>query len=140
MTKHKWCNEIVAWAGGAEIEIKWGDGSWNEIDNPRWDSCMEYRIKPPQTSLLKERDAYANGEQIQFKHKLDINPNSWRDCNTHPANWLDNYEYRIKPQPKEPKYLYVFHNLDECKYEIGALPHPQMNYRPIIGKIEVLND
>lgn len=86
--KHKWHDEIVAWAGGTEIEVCKA-GVWYETDYP------------------------------DFHHT--------------------GLEFRIKPQPKEKKYLYVFHNLDECKYEIGALPHPQMNYKPIIGKIEVLD-
>ena len=61
MTKHKWYNEIVAWASGAEIEFRLPTGTWKLCDASE---------EPPQ--------------------------------------WLENVEYRIKPQPKEPQYLYVY--------------------------------
>ncbi len=62
MKRHKWYNEIVAWADGAEIEFKdEADlNEWLDTDVPFWD----------------------DGEGI---------------------------EYRIKPQPKEPQYLYVYY-------------------------------
>ncbi len=59
MTKHKFYNEIVAWAMGCQIE-EFAYGVWEERDQPKWHL---------------------------------------------------NYQYRIKPQPKEPQYLYVFLNL-----------------------------
>ena len=63
MQKHKWYNEIVAWAAGAEI---------------------------------------------QFKDSHDRN--EWFDCTDNEPTWetVDFLEYRIKPQPKEPQYLYVY--------------------------------
>jgi hypothetical protein len=45
MKKHKWHDEIVAWASGAEIEQKFGE-SWNQILAPSWIRDAEYRIKP----------------------------------------------------------------------------------------------
>ena len=87
--KHKWHDEIVAWAGGAEIE-------WAYIE----DTLNEWKLE---------------------------------NC----PEW-DNYKYRfrIKPQPKEKKFLYGYINNngqvifydDEKRNE---------NY---IGKIEVLDD
>ena len=44
--KHKWYNEIVAWAGGAEIEFKSYNGYWIPTTRPKWDLDFEYRIKP----------------------------------------------------------------------------------------------
>jgi hypothetical protein len=32
------------------------------------------------------------------------------NCNNHPVWNNDEYEFRIKPQPKEPQYLYVYFN------------------------------
>jgi hypothetical protein len=32
------------------------------------------------------------------------------NCNNHPVWESDEYEFRIKPQPKESQYLYVFIN------------------------------
>ena len=92
MTKHKWYNEIVAWASGAEIEYCsydiWDD--WNE----------------------------------------DI-------------GWYEGYEYRIKPQPKEPQYLYVYQH-ETNGISFGYKPHGAVNMwqTKVIGKIklEVDND
>ena len=88
MAKHKWHDEIVAWAGGAEIEF-------------RQFQFVEY-WQPMQ-------------------HNIAIFDN-------------ESFQFRIKPQPKQPKYLYV--------YKIcGKL---ELSYdRPIgecIGKIEVNDD
>lgn len=57
MKQHKWAKEIIAWANGAEIEVKFDGGKWLQNLTLCWD-------------------------------------------------W-DNAEYRIKPTPKEPQYLYV---------------------------------
>jgi hypothetical protein len=50
MNKHKWHDEIVAWAGGAEIEFRSTlDDIWNDVKgNPLWEirEDWEYRIKP----------------------------------------------------------------------------------------------
>jgi hypothetical protein len=51
----------------------------------------------------KEIKAWADGAEIEVKN-FDGNweqmKNPW---------WLDDSEYRIKPQPKEPQYLYVYY-------------------------------
>lgn len=62
MQKHKWYNEIVAWAAGAEIEWAYGSAT------------------------------------------------TWYDClgNDIPDFENENLLFRIKPQPKEPQYLYVY--------------------------------
>jgi hypothetical protein len=47
MKQHKWHKEIHAWADGAEIESKFGDGEWGLDTEPDWlDEDLEYRIKP----------------------------------------------------------------------------------------------
>ena len=84
--KHKWHDEIVAFANGIEIEVKHQGYEWEKADN-----------------LI-----YIDNDKVQ---------------------------YRIKPQPKEKKYLYVYNR--DGKYELGGEPHPIMNYCRIIGKIEV---
>ena len=88
MTKHKWHDEIVAWAGGAEIEAKSGI-CWRFEEDPEWNNTE--------------------------------------------------YVFRIKPQPKQPKYLYVYtyngaysfslERMEECDYD-----------GEFIGKIEVQDD
>lgn len=47
MKQHKWYNENVAWASGAEIESDGGCG-WFRDASPEWDDDdYEFRIKPP---------------------------------------------------------------------------------------------
>ena len=77
MTKHKWHDEIVAWAGGAEIDAKSAD-NWFTDDDPSWNnSDYVFRIKPPdiykcqkQTcSALKEKKylyAFQSGWSVVF--------------------------------------------------------------------------
>ena len=81
--KHKWHDEIVAWAGGAEIEC-FVDREWYGTDYPNWD---------------------------------------------------ENNEFRIKPQPKQPKYLYAY-----FKDKVYFLHDKDASNRYYIGKIEVQDD
>jgi hypothetical protein len=118
MNKHKWYNEIVAWAMGCQIEQSlekasgWTD--WHDVVTPTfYKSGAEFRIK----ATVKE-------------------PKMGRCLICHSKVNLD----EEMPQPKEKKYLYVFHNVAEGKYELGNAPHPAMQHRPIIGKIEVQDD
>ena len=89
--KHKWHDEIVAWAAGKEIEWKSSDlgNEWIEVgdNNPMW-------------------------------HRLDI-------------------EYRIKPQPKEPQYLYVYrlHNSSEAGFMLDK--NHEAPYAKCVGKIKL---
>ena len=53
MSKHKFYDEIVAWAEGKEIEWRFNSvatmGGWESVlsESPRWDDPRcEYRIKP----------------------------------------------------------------------------------------------
>lgn len=56
MPKHKHADLIIAWANGAEIQVK-NDGNWTDIE-PSWLKNKEYRIKPervwPVTSLTDD--------------------------------------------------------------------------------------
>jgi hypothetical protein len=47
--KHKYAEIIKAWADGAEIQWrdpKYADSGWDDIKEPSWVTCYEYRIKP----------------------------------------------------------------------------------------------
>ena len=58
----------------------------------------------------KEIKAWADGAEIEFKDKY---AELWHRAEE--PKWYEVREYRIKPQPKEPQYLYV------CKSEAGYL-------------------
>lgn len=47
--------------------------------------------------------AHKEGKRIQFKHKGTA---TWYECND--PNWgFDAYDYRIKPEPREPRVIWV---------------------------------
>lgn len=81
----------------------------------------------------KEIKAWADGAEIEVKN-FDGNweqmKNPW---------WLDDSEYRIKPQPKEPQYLYVCNSPDGFKFHNTQcfLNNPTEWY---IGKIKLETD
>jgi hypothetical protein len=97
MAQHKWHDEIVAWAKGAEIE-------WRYFDTDSW------------------------------------MPN----CNNNPVWHNDEYEFRIKPQPKEPQYLYVWQPYDEENEVVVDTQEPEGvlddGVYKYIGKIKLESD
>ena len=46
MKPHKHKDLIIAWANGAEIQLKNIKGNWVETSFPSWETFCEYRIKP----------------------------------------------------------------------------------------------
>ena len=55
----------------------------------------------------KEIKAWADGAEIEY---FDDGLGEWKDCTNH-AIWDEDDTYRIKPQPKEPQYLYVYEDI-----------------------------
>ena len=56
----------------------------------------------------KEIKAWADGAEIEMWYKQYDGSERWIDCKN--PQWGVQTEYRIKPQPKEPQYLYVYGN------------------------------
>jgi len=77
----------------------------------------------------KEIKAWADGLTIQYK---DENFPNWIDILYPDWDTKSYIEFRIKPQPKEPQYLYVY--LDD-DYEFS--PIPLTNEWEYIGKIKL---
>lgn len=48
--------------------------------------------------------AWADGSEIQF---LGIASGEWRDCKDNNPDWFENFEYRIKPEPKPDFILFT---------------------------------
>ncbi len=64
----------------------------------------------------KEIKAWADGAEIEWQNKGSYSENAWHICNK--PDWHStNMEYRIKPQPKEPKYLYVYQDIGKLTFE-----------------------
>ena len=78
----------------------------------------------------KEIKAWADGAEIEVK---TYETNDWRTVAK--PEWVLDYYYRIKPQPKQPQYLYVYQK--NSGYELGGEPHPAQQYYPIVGKIKL---
>jgi hypothetical protein len=84
----------------------------------------------------KEIKAWADGAEIEYKN--NSRKMCWTRCESPVFDTEAGYEYRIKPQPKEPKYLYVYADGDlfiHSQSPIGAPAHWQY-----FGKIEVQDD
>lgn len=79
----------------------------------------------------KEIHAWADGAEIEAKSKTSC----WWTVEN--PRWEDNVQYRIKPQPKEPQYLYVYkrpngeHSFFETAEERGMI---------LLGKIKLEQD
>jgi hypothetical protein len=92
----------------------------------------------------KEIKAWADGAEIEirFYDEQSYEYSSWVLDKT--FNWdILNAEYRIKPQPKEPQYLYVWLDKDTQLAQLetyepkGVLEDDLYKY---IGKIKLEND
>ena len=76
----------------------------------------------------KEIQAWSGGAEIEeFAYGV------WEERDQ--PRWHLNYQYRIKPQPKQPKYLYVYY-----RDKVYFLQDKDASNRYYIGKIEVQDD
>lgn len=84
----------------------------------------------------KEIKAWADGAEIEAK--WSVTQSGWF---TDPIpRWNnDEWEYRIKSQPKEPQYLYVYKQYGILCYEESLIESPADNIK-YIGKIKLEND
>ena len=76
----------------------------------------------------KEIKAWADGIEIEYRGK----DGKWCDVIEIPL-W-DYFEYRIKPQPKEPQYLYVYARNGEVNY---IYDEPRGWAEDFVGKIRL---
>ena len=79
----------------------------------------------------KEIKAWADGAEIECF--LDSS-SGWCDVTEAPCFYEDK-EYRIKPQPKEPQYLYVYS--DEVVINFSWQKAVFKNGVPLVGKIKL---
>ena len=81
----------------------------------------------------KEIKAWADGAVIQFNSKEF---GGWTDIeNDVQPEWNEHTEYRIKPQPKDPQYLYVYEDIGGINITSGKnYATKDMEY---IGKIKL---
>ena len=86
----------------------------------------------------KEIKAWADGAEIEQRSKQSLNFPDWDYFNGH-FDTAPIWEYRIKPQPKEPQYLYVFRTSSngQTEYKLWVDKDTGGAY---IGKIKLEND
>ena len=81
----------------------------------------------------KEIKAWADGAEIEVKWFEDRGSDKWHKTENPDWNTIDS-EYRIKPQPKKPQYLYVYQGIGELVLERSNTLVLNMN---LIGKIKL---
>ena len=84
----------------------------------------------------KEIKAWADGAEIEARTVYSQGrTTNWWAIET--PDWESDVEFRIKPQPKEPKYLYVIafnKEMDGGRFSL----HDEISYKEIIvGKIKL---
>ena len=80
----------------------------------------------------KQIKAWADGAEIEGRNDYGNTKGDWHTL--HDPTFLSNtVEYRIKPQPKKPQYLYVY--LDD-NYELSTIPLDNDDWK-YIGKIKL---
>ena len=142
MKQHKWHKEIKAWADGAEIESRAFDvminqwSSWSYEENPKWydHKLFEYQIKPqPKTPKQAWDEELTRSYKETIIERLRNDDKFYDEVFSAYDNAKDN---EIKPQPKEPQYLYVY--IGENDGYIFSRFHPSKYDNPeCIGKIKL---
>ena len=74
----------------------------------------------------KEIHAWADGAEIEGRSSKKF---EWVDVEN--PSWDEDYEYRIKPQPKEPQYLNVYGWLETQNIRFDK------DFGPYVGKIKL---
>jgi hypothetical protein len=82
----------------------------------------------------KEIKAWADGAEIEFRTKLYDVWGNWVDDDQPDWGANSDWEYRIKPQHKEPQYLYVYSR----EHSFPDIIISQFTgYENLIGKIKL---
>ena len=80
----------------------------------------------------KEIKAWADGAEIEFKDKY---AELWHRAEE--PKWYEVREYRIKPQPKEPQYLYVYDENRMGDIRFYTVKQPYETSVRYLGKIKL---
>lgn len=80
----------------------------------------------------KEIKAWADGAEVEV-----MQDGVWMKLHEL-CNWSERMEYRIKPQPKEPQYLYVYKEIKSSNIKLSDCE--LNNLFKFIGKIKLETD
>lgn len=82
--RHKHADVIIAWANGAEIEIKNADGEWEPmVYTPTWENWREYRIKPEPKPDIRAMVKVDTVNKIHLTFVFDGETKVFKDCEFH---------------------------------------------------------
>ena len=89
----------------------------------------------------KEIKAWADGAEIEskFSYIADEDDPEWY-LDRFPDWDNEDIKFRIKPQPKEPQYLYVFSQTAGHTVRLSISPLPQYKHEVVVAKIKLEND
>jgi len=135
--KHKLHDLLIAAANDADARFSTDNNAHTNctlvqvLSYPKYNWVLVDKLEP-------FRQAMKDGKKVEFK----INDDIWVDVTTHltPASNYSADRFRIKLQPKQPKYLYVivFNGLGEkVRFSTKTEVH---SGEYVMGKMEVQND
>jgi hypothetical protein len=84
----------------------------------------------------KEIKAWADGADIEVRHTTYY-PEGYVWITEEIPKWDSGNQYRIKPQPKEPQYLYVYGDDETGKVSIDLMKMSARFGQPYKGKIKL---
>jgi hypothetical protein len=127
--KHKFYNEIVAWAMGCQIEVNKA-GTWYETDYPQWyEHNCKFRIKSQPKCTIKDCQNHVN----EGKFIGELCAPCW-DYLTN-GKGIHSQAYRNA----QNKYLYVYEKNGNF-FVYNKSPACAPAYWNYIGRIEVQDD
>lgn len=93
----------------------------------------------------KEIKAWADGAEIEWKYTHEKSKFAWHNSDVVAEDFdQEDLQFRIKPQPKEPQYLYAWENQATGEFRLGENePHPLREYVSqwkCVGKIKLEQD
>ena len=89
-------------------------------------------MKHKYADLIK---AWADGAEIEQACRNGIGEILWYPFK---GDWQEHYEYRIKSEPKEPQYLYVYNHTTDAKTCLSTTLVPETYYNwKYMGKVRI---
>ena len=88
----------------------------------------------------REIKAWADGDEVEYRLERHDGWSDWKSVDEpFGLTWYkEGAEYRIKPQPKEPQYLYVYGNEAATTVSLEKAEH--CNGIPLKAKIKLEQD
>ena len=85
----------------------------------------------------KEIKAWADGAEIEQRLYKSDGWTKWEIPAYTPTFYTDGAEFRIKPQPKEPQYLYAYERIDNGNIQFSPRLQQAGSAFEYIGKIKL---